>query len=79
MKKVKKYLLIALFMGAIIIMGFLTFFGPNKSYSENEKRILSEFPEFSWDSLVSGEFQDGLEKYIADHLPGRDFFVSTNA
>lgn len=79
MKKVKKYLLIVLFMGAIIIMGLLTFIGPDKTYSENEKRILAEFPEFSWSTIASGEFQDGLEKYIADHLPGRDFFVSTNA
>lgn len=79
MKKAKKYLLIALFMGATVIMGLLTFIGPNKSYSENEKRILAEFPQFSWSTIASGEFQDGLEKYIADHLPGRDFFVGTNA
>ena len=79
MKKIKKYLVIALFMGAVTVMGLLTFFGPYKPYSENEKRILSEFPEFSWDSVVSGEFQDGLETYICDHLPGRDFFVGVNA
>ncbi len=79
MKKIKKYLLPVLFMGAITLLAAFTFFGPYKTYSENEKRVLNEFPVLSVDTVLSGEFQDSLEAYISDHIKGRDFFVGVNA
>ncbi len=78
MKK-RKFILPLLFMGLIIIMGAITFFAPGRTYSENEKRILADFPKITWDSIKSGEFQDGFETYISDHLAGREFFVGVNA
>ncbi len=79
MKKIIKHPIPALFLCTITLMGLWTFFGRSKTYSENEKRILSEFPSLTWESVVSGEFQDGLETYVSDHISGRDFFVGTNA
>ena len=74
MNKFKKKLLTILFLGVIIVTASITFLAPPKTYSENEKRILSEFPKISVDAVLSGEFQDGLETYMSDHLFGRDFF-----
>jgi len=75
----KKYILPVLFTGAIAIMALLTFFGPHRTYSENEKRVLAESPKLSWQNIMSGQFQDEIETYISDHLVGREFFVGVSA
>ena len=79
MKKIRKYILPVLFMGFVTILALLTFVLPPKEYSENEKRILAPFPQFTAESVLSGTFQKELESYMADHLAGRDFFVGLNA
>ena len=79
MKKFIKHPFPVLFMCSITLMALWTFFGQSKTYSENEKRILAEFPPFTWESIASGEFQDGLETYVSDHISGRDFFVGLSA
>ncbi len=65
-----------LFLG---IMLLLFLFDPKKAFSELEKRYLAEPPVLTWDSIASGEFSREVETYMADHLPGRDFFVGLNA
>ncbi len=52
---------------------------PKAERSENEKRELSRFPAFSLSSVTSGEFTEGLEAWVNDHFPFRDFFVGVNA
>ncbi len=73
-----KFILPFLFIGMLAIMSLFTFLD-GKTYSENEKRVLAEFPEFSWKSIASGTFQSDLEKYAADHISGRNFFVGVDA
>ncbi len=70
---------IALFCGflAVMMIGYLLF--PGEDFSQREKRYLAEMPEVSWDSVASGEFGADMETYLADHIPGRDFFVGLNA
>ena len=81
MKKfnVRKMLLPFIFIGVLTVMCAMTFLGEHKVYSENEKRVLAVLPEFSWKKVISGEFQDELETFISDHIPGRDFFVGADA
>jgi len=79
MKRVRKYILPVLFMAFITVFALLTFVLPPKEYSENEKRILAQFPQFNAQTVFSGEFQKELETYMSDHLAGRDFFVGLNA
>ncbi len=81
MKKynIKKMILPFLFIGTLTIMSVITFFGGQEEYSENEKRVLAVFPTVSLKGVINGEFQDGLETYISDHLIGREFFVGINA
>lgn len=72
-------LICALFCGFLGVMSLLMLFLPKSDYSELEKRELTEFPKFTWQNLISGEFGDEFESYLADHMPGRDFFVGLNA
>lgn len=52
---------------------------PKKSYSENEKKVLPEFPQVTWASIADGSFGKDLEDYLASHFPFRDFFVGVHA
>lgn len=68
-------LLCVLFCGFLSVMLVLFLLLPRQSYSEKEKRYLTEAPKLTWETLLSGEFGESAEKYLADHIPGRDFFV----
>ncbi len=71
--------LTAAFCGFLAIMLALFLLLPKERFSETEKRYLEQFPDISWDSIVSGQFSQDLERYMADHMPGRTFFVGLNA
>ena len=61
-----------LFCGFIGGMFLLSLILPDRDRSETENRVLAQWPEFSWETLKSGEFTDGVEEYIADQFPFRD-------
>lgn len=61
------------------IMTLLFFLLPKQEMSETEKRNLEKAPEFSWENLSSGKFGEDMESYMADHVPGRDFFVGVHS
>ena len=67
------------FCAVLGIMSALFFLVPKSDFSETEKRYLAETPELTWETLSSGQFGSEIETYMADHLPGRDFFVGLNA
>ena len=48
------------------------------SVSEMEKRELTKFPEFSVQSLASGDFTKGIDTWFADTFPLRDVFFQIN-
>ncbi len=56
-----------------IITGIIT---PDLDYSENEKRLLAQFPEISFESLFSGELGDNTENYLTDQIPGRNGWIA---
>lgn len=70
---------VVLFCGFLLIMMLCYLFLPKETYSENEKRYLEEVPALSWDAVASGDWGTDAETYMADHIPGRDFFVGLNA
>jgi len=78
-KNFKKLILPSAFMIIIVGLSLFTFALPKKEYSEKEKRYLTKFPEFTLESIANGDFQDGFEKYVSDHIPVRDFFVGLNS
>ena len=48
----------------------------DRSYSENENRMLAGFPKLTGSEFVSGKWFSGLESYQADQFVGRDFWIS---
>lgn len=77
--KLSDLITVIVFCTFLGVMAILLFILPKNDFSELEKRYLADFPSFSWESLSTGEFGEDLETYMADHLPGRDFFVGLNA
>ena len=75
---IKKLIFPLLFILSLCVVSAVTFLSTN-NYSENEKRFLEPFPEFSWKNILNGDFQDKLETYMSDHIMGRDFFVGVEA
>ena len=44
--------------------------------SQSRKAVISaSMPDFSWNSLVNGEYIDGIESYVTDQFAGRDQWV----
>ena len=58
------------------VLAILLIVLPKKEYSENENRYLATFPQFTLKSVTSGEFMSGVEDYVTDHFPFRDFWIS---
>ena len=63
----------------IVTFGVLIFALPSEDFSEEENRMLAPFPEFSIDSLVSGEFTEGIASFYSDRFPARNLFVGVKA
>lgn len=49
---------------------------PEKRFSENENRFLAEFPKYTNEKLLNGEFMNGLDEYINDQFVFRDHWIS---
>lgn len=79
MKTLYRFLPALVFLLFLAVMALLLVFSPVKEYSENEKRYLAGYPEVTTGDVLSGETQKQLEKFTADQIPGRDFFVGVNA
>lgn len=62
--------LFALFLGGMSLLYWLL---PKKGFSELEKRELAAIP------AVGADFGENMETYMADHLPGRGFFLGVGA
>ena len=52
---------VGVFLVVIAIMGLAAVFLPKPTVSEYEKRELEQFPEFSLESLFSGEYTEKLK------------------
>ena len=72
-------IVVGLFCGFLAVMCVCYLFLPTEDFSALEKRYLEDPPEFSWKTLASGEWGEAVEQYLADHIPGRNFFVGLNA
>ncbi|MBQ7970882.1 MAG: hypothetical protein IJ294_00820 [Clostridia bacterium] len=77
--KLKNIVLVVL--GAVLIFGGCIFclLMPKQEYSESERRPLENFPQFSAQTLISGDFMAGFEKYATDNFPLRDAFRAIKA
>lgn len=68
--------LVAITVSMIIITLTLLFvFLDKKEFSDTENRYLEKLPQFSFESLKSGEYIRKLETYLTDHFPFRNEFM----
>lgn len=79
LKKLYPVLPMLVFLVFLAVMALTLLFSPVKEYSENEKRYLAGRPEVTVSGIMDGSTQEDLEKFTADQIPGRDFFVGVNA
>lgn len=68
--------LFCLFLGGMLVWSLVL---PDRDHSETENRTLAQWPEFSWETLKSGEFTSDVEKYFADQFPMRDQWTGLKA
>ena len=76
--KLDQWITVIGFCAFLGIMSALFFLLPKEEMSETEKRVLETAPEYSWERLSSGQLGEDVESYMADHVPGRDFFVGVH-
>lgn len=69
-------LILLLFLAAGFILHIAI---PDKSFSQQENRMLQTLPEFSFKDLFSGEFMTDFEDYVTDQFPLRDKWISLKA
>lgn len=70
-----KYANIILFFVCLIGIGTVNAFSGDRPVSEYENRSLEQFPEFSVQSLLSGEYFRKIDLYFSDQFLWRDSFV----
>lgn len=62
----------AAILGAVFI---ISLFAPDKSFSEEENRMLQTSPDFSLSSYMEGRFENHLETYANDQFLLRNAFI----
>lgn len=70
---------IALFLAAIILPSVFVFATEDRSFSDNENRMLQTAPELRGDDVLSGVFQEKITSYISDQFPARDKLTALGA
>lgn len=77
-KNVISQINILIFVCILFSLCSLFFMLPQENMSVQEKRKLTNFPEFTLKSLKSGDYMDSLDLYVADHFPWREKFISSS-
>lgn len=71
-----KLLNIIIFLICILTFGIYGVIKEKADFSEIENRELAKAPSFSVKSYANGSYTKDMEKYINDHFPMRDEFIS---
>lgn len=71
---VRKLEIVLLFI-CLISLASLFLVLEKEEISINEKRTLATFPAITWENYISGKLTKGINLYINDHFPFRDFAV----
>lgn len=74
-KRTKSIIMTVLFLMIIFGLTIINLMTPQKSFSENENRLLQELPKFSTTDFFSGTFSSKFETYTTDQFVARDSWV----
>lgn len=77
----KKYSVFIAVLFCLFIFGFgaVHLLLPDKEFSEQENRYLSQFKAPTFSTLRSGRFMEDFERYITDQFPLRDQWIQLKA
>ena len=64
-------------LAVLTVVAFIIPLRPTQSYSE--KRSLAQFPEFSTEVLLSGDYFDDITLWFSDTFPGRESWLQLSA
>jgi hypothetical protein len=68
--------MIFLFAGVLAVVTVVNLILPDRKYSSQENRMLTELPRLSRDSVQSGKFMSQFESYYSDHFMARDAWIT---
>lgn len=73
----RKYSKSVIILFLLLVFGFtaVSFVWPERTFSENENRVLAAAPEFSKESLFEGKYTADYETYITDQFFLRDEWI----
>ncbi len=72
MKKITDIITVVVFALIIILTPIAHFAIEDKDLLVSERRKPEIFPKTNMESIMSGDFSDGIESYMLDHFPWRD-------
>ena len=77
----KKYAIFITALFCVFLFGFGMFFFllPDREFSEQENRNLSQFTAPTLETLRSGKFMEDFEEYVVDQFPLRDGWIRLKA
>ncbi len=70
----KNMMSVVVVLGLMFLLTIMNLLQPSKESSELERRPLQQFPEFSIETITSGQFQEEFSEYVSDQFVARDFF-----
>lgn len=62
------------FLGMLILFCLANLIFGDRTFSEQENRVLRQKPEMTLASVKSGEYMDSYESYLSDQFAGRDLW-----
>lgn len=65
--------------GILFLFGGMIVLTPNRTFSDNENRVLSVLPAFHLRDFWTGDYQENLEQAADDQMAGRDQFTALAA
>lgn len=62
--------------GILFLLGCIIVLTPNRTFSDNENRVLASLPAFHLQDFWSGDYQEDLEQAVDDQMVCRDQFMA---
>ena len=78
-KKTKNIVLTVVMVAFFLSVSLFAWLKPVNQFSLSERRKLSQFPELSFNTIMSGDFMSNFENYTLDQFPLRDKFRTLKA
>lgn len=72
MEGIKNRIVIITMAAFLVVVSLWCLLKESDKYSDAERRYLKQFPELTWDTVMSGKFMSEFETYTQDQFPCRD-------